>query len=159
MKQIENIQEEVDRIFNSLPPERRYLILFLHRVQQKLGYIPEEALLRSAEYFSASPAEVYGVVTFYSGFRLSPSCQHEIVICQGTACHVRGAQAIKEELSRILEITPGEANSGKNIALRTVNCLGCCALAPVVVVDGEYQARVNLKDLKKIVEKFSKKSR
>ncbi|MGB9893126.1 MAG: NAD(P)H-dependent oxidoreductase subunit E [Candidatus Saccharicenans sp.] len=158
MKSPDNLKEKIDRLLASLPAERRHIILFLHRVQQELGYIPEEALLQGAEHFSVPPAEIYGLATFYSAFKLKPGYQHEVVVCQGTACHVRGAEAIKAELLRLLDIKPGE-NHKSSIALRTVNCLGCCAIAPVVVVDGQYQAKVNLKDIKKIIEKLTDKAK
>jgi NADH-quinone oxidoreductase subunit E len=155
MKPNEVPVEEIEKIITSLPAERRHLILFLHQVQQKFGYIPETAILQASEYFSVAPAEIYGVVTFYSAFKQKAGCKHEVVVCQGTACHVRGGEAIENELRRLLSLGPGGEDLEKNVALRTVNCLGCCALAPVVVVDGQYQAKVNLNKLRRIVERFA----
>ncbi len=149
--------ERVEAILASLPAERRHLVLFLHRVQQEFGCVPGEALRMAADYFAVSPAEVYGLVTFYSAFRLKPGCRHEITVCQGTACHVRGAQELAEEFSRLLGVRPGQENPEKGVSLRTVNCLGCCALAPVVVVDGEYQGRVHKEKVREILEKLTGK--
>ncbi|MDD8031410.1 MAG: NAD(P)H-dependent oxidoreductase subunit E [Acidobacteriota bacterium] len=156
MKSQEVYEEEIEKIVKSLPADRRHLILFLHQVQQKFGYIPEAAVLSASDYFSLTPAEVYGVVTFYSAFRQKAGCKHEVIICQGTACHVRGGEALKNEFWRLLKLGPGGEDPEKNVALRTVNCLGCCALAPVVVVDGQYQAKVNLNKVKMIVDQLEK---
>lgn len=157
MKSRNNLTEKVETILASLPAERRHLVLFLHRVQQEFGYVPGEALRMAADYFAVSPAEVYGLVTFYSAFRLKPGCRHEVTVCQGTACHVRGAQELAEEFSRLLGVRPGQEDPEKGVSLRTVNCLGCCALAPVVVVDGEYQGRVQKEKVLEILEKLTGK--
>lgn len=151
------LTEKVETILASLPAERRHLVLFLHRVQQEFGYVPGEALMMAADYFAVSPAEVYGLVTFYSAFRLKPGCRHEITVCQGTACHVRGAPELAEEFSSLLGVKPGQEDPDKGLAIRTVNCLGCCALAPVVVVDGEYQGRVQKERIPEILEKLTGK--
>ncbi|MGB9906682.1 MAG: NAD(P)H-dependent oxidoreductase subunit E [Candidatus Saccharicenans sp.] len=157
MKNEPNLKDRLERLLASIPAGRSHLILFLHRVQQEFGYLPEEALARAAEYFTVSPAEVYGVVTFYSAFQMKPRPQHELVVCHGTACHVHGAEAIDTELSRLLGVEPGKEDQGKDVTIRRVNCLGCCALAPVVVVDGQYQGRVTRNSLEKIVERLSGK--
>lgn len=157
MKNEKSLKDRLESLLTSLPPGRSHLILFLHRVQQEFGYLPEEALARAAEYFAVSPAEVYGVATFYSAFKMKPGCRHELVVCHGTACHVRGAEAISAELSRLLGVEPGREEPGKDVTISQVNCLGCCALAPVVVVDGEYHGRVTRNNLEKIVERLSGK--
>jgi NADH-quinone oxidoreductase subunit E len=149
-----SLEDKAEKLLQTLPSQRQHLILFLHLVQQELGFIPEEVLPLAARHFSVSPSEIFGVVTFYSAFRLKPGCQHEIVVCQGTACHVRGAEAIMDEFSRLLGVKPSEENLQKGIWLKSVNCLGCCAIGPVVVVDGQYQAKVNIKDVEKIAEKL-----
>ncbi|MDI6848629.1 MAG: NAD(P)H-dependent oxidoreductase subunit E [Candidatus Saccharicenans sp.] len=154
MKSTNNLVEKLETILATLPEERRHLILFLHRVQQEIGYVPEEALSRAADYFAVSPAEVYGLVTFYSAFRLKPGCRHQVTVCQGTACHVRGAPELTAEFSRLLGVRPDQDDPERDVALRTVNCLGCCALAPVVVVDGEYQGQVQTDRVPEIVKKL-----
>jgi NADH-quinone oxidoreductase subunit E len=138
-------ESQAEKLLKTFPAEKSHLIHFLHLVQQELGFIPEEIVPLAAWHFSISPSEMFGVVTFYSAFKLKPGSRHEIVVCEGTACHVRGAEAIVNEFSRLLGIKPGEENAEKNISLKSVNCLGCCAIGPVVVVDGQYQAKVDLK--------------
>jgi len=145
------VPEVVESLLAGLPPDRKNLIFFLHEVQRELGYFSEEVVLQAAHYFSVSPAEIFGILTFYSAFKLNQSCVHQIKVCQGTACHVRGSEAIVKEFSRLLGLKPGEFDSRKSVSLEAVNCLGCCAIGPVVVVDGKYYARVNIKEVEKIV--------
>lgn len=149
------VPEVVESLLAGLPPDRKNLIFFLHEVQRELGYFSEEVVLQAAHYFSVSPAEIFGILTFYSAFRLNQSCIHHIKVCQGTACHVRGSEAIMKEFSRLLGLKPGEVDSQKGVCLEAVNCLGCCAIGPVVVVDGKYYAQVNLKEVEKIIASFS----
>ncbi|MDD8019875.1 MAG: NAD(P)H-dependent oxidoreductase subunit E [Acidobacteriota bacterium] len=144
-------RQVAESLLKGISPERKNLIFFLHQVQNHLGYFPEEVVLLAAQYFSVSPAEIFGILTFYSAFKLNQSCAHHIKVCQGTACHVRGSEAIMKEFSRLLGIEAGDYDRQKSISLETVNCLGCCAIGPVVVVDGQYHARVNLKEIEKIV--------
>jgi len=155
MESRDNLIEKVEIILASLPAERRHLVLFLHRVQEEFGYVPEEALNRAADYFAVSPAEIYGLVTFYAAFRLKPGCRHRVTVCQGTACHVRGAPELVAEFSRLLGVVPGQEDPEKDVALTSVNCLGCCALAPVVVIDGEYQGKVRPDRVPEIVKKLT----
>lgn len=157
MNDKESTTARIETILTSLPAERRHLVLFLHRVQKEFGYVPGEALRAAADYFAVPPAEVYGLATFYSAFRLKPGCRHELTVCLGTACHVRGADDLVERFSRLLGVKPGEEDPEKSVALRTVNCLGCCALAPVVVVDGQYRGRVEPDRVEEIVEKLTAK--
>ncbi|HRD02619.1 MAG TPA: NAD(P)H-dependent oxidoreductase subunit E [Candidatus Saccharicenans sp.] len=140
-----------ENILKGIPAKRKNLIFFLHQVQNQLGYFPEEVVLKTARHFSVSPAEIFSILTFYSAFKLDQSCAHHIKVCQGTACHVRGSEAIMKEFSRLLGIEPGGYDRRKGIALEAVNCLGCCAIGPVVVVDGHYHARVHLKEVEEIV--------
>jgi len=151
------LTEKVEAILASLTAERRNLVLFLHRIQEAFGYVPEEALLRAADYFAVSPAEIYGLVTFYAAFRLKPGCRHQVTVCQGTACHVRGAAELTAGVFPASGDQSGPGRPGESVALRIVNCLGCCALAPVVVVDGEYQGRVQPDKLSEIVKKLTRK--
>jgi len=148
---------QAEKLLKTFPAEKSHLIHFLHLVQQELGFIPEGILPRAARHFSVSPSEIFGVVTFYSAFKLAPGCAHEITVCKGTACHVRGAEAIISEFSRLLGIKPGEENTEKSVSLKSVNCLGCCAIGPVAVVDGEYQAKVDLKWVRSFVAEHLEK--
>jgi NADH-quinone oxidoreductase subunit E len=129
------------------------LIALLEQVQAKYGYLPEETLRTVAEKTHRSLVDVYGVATFYRAFSLEPRGKHLVSVCLGTACHVQGGPRIAEELQRQLGIKPGETTPDREFSLETVNCLGACALGPVVVVDGHYFSKVRPSMVKEILEK------
>ncbi len=129
------------------------LIATLEEIQSKYGYLPEEALRELAENTDRSLVDIYGVATFYRAFSLKPRGKHLISVCLGTACHVRGGPAIAEEVSRQLNVKPGDTTSDREFTLETVNCLGACALGPLVVVDGHYFPNVKTSKVKSILKK------
>jgi NADH:ubiquinone oxidoreductase subunit E len=118
------------------------LIAMLEELQSQYGYLPEKVLRMVSERTGRSLVDIYGVATFYRSFTLQPRGKHLISACLGTACHVRGAPRIVEELERQLGIQAGETTPDKEFTLETVNCLGACALGPVVVIDGRYFPKV-----------------
>src|SRR5512139_4282200 len=129
------------------------LISLLEEIQAKYSYLPEEALRMVAQKTGCSLVDLYGVATFYKAFSLKPRGKHLISVCLGTACHVRGGEIIASEFQRQLAIKPGETTSDKEISLETVNCLGACALGPIVVVDGHYFPNVTRPQVKEIIHK------
>lgn len=129
------------------------LISILMDVQASYGYLPEEALRSVAEKTGRSLVDIYGVATFYKSFSLKPRGKHLISVCLGTACHVRGAPIIADEFIRQLGIESGETTADKEYTLETVNCLGACALGPIVVIDGHYFSNVRATDVKRILSK------
>jgi NADH-quinone oxidoreductase subunit E len=144
---------KIDRIVDENNGHRGALIATLHDIQARHGYLPEEALRRTAERSGVSLVDVYGVATFYRSFRLSPTGTHTIRVCLGTACHVRGAPRVVEEFERRLGIPAGETTDDGEFTLETVNCLGACALGPIVVVDGRYHSNVRPGQVEEILEK------
>ncbi len=116
------------------------LVGVLQDIQQELRYLPQDALRHVSERLGVPLSRVYSVATFYQAFSLMPRGKHIVKVCMGTACHVRGAPRVLEELERKLGVGPGETTYDMEYTLMTVNCLGCCALGPVVVVDGEYHS-------------------
>lgn len=145
--------ERVIKIVEKFAEEKGGLIAILEEMQAKYGYLPEKALRIVAERTGRSLVDVYGVATFYRAFRLKPRGRHLISACLGTACHVRGAPKIVEELERQLKIKRGDTTPDKEFTLETVNCLGACALGPIVVVDGHYFSNVQTTKVKGILEK------
>ena len=135
-----------------IPNDRSNIIQILQNVQEDQGYISAEAVERISKYLRLSKSNIYGVASFYSGFKFHPSGRHCIKICIGTACHVRGAKIIVEEFERELGIKAGETTSDLEHSLETVNCLGTCALGPVVVVDEEYHGQMNVGKTKTLLE-------
>lgn len=127
--------EELQELLASYSASRRFLLRILQTVQQKMGYISEEAMVEVAHHLDISPAEVYGVATFYNQFRFIPYGKHHIVACLGTACHAMGGQLILDGFERELEIKAGGITPNHEWSLDRVGCIGCCTKAPVVVVN------------------------
>ena len=113
------------------------LIAILQKTQATYGYLPEEAIYHIAEVTGTAPATIYGVATFYAQFRLEPVGKHLIMLCQGTACHVNGSERISSAITQYLGIKNGETTEDGLFTLEHVACLGCCSLAPVIMINGE----------------------
>jgi NADH-quinone oxidoreductase subunit E len=129
------------------------LIAILEEIQAKYGYLPQEALKMVADKTGRSLVDIYGVATFYRAFSLKPRGKHLVSVCLGTACHVRGGPTIAAELERQLGIKSGETTPDKEFTFESVNCLGACALGPIVVVDGHYFSKVKTSMVKDILQK------
>jgi len=127
-------QAELQRILSEFQAERGNLIPILQRVQALLGYLPSWGMEQVARRLSVPVGEVYGVATFYNQFRLTPPGKYQVKVCTGTACHVKRSYVILEEWERRLGIKEGETTQDRLFSLEKVACVGCCALAPVVVV-------------------------
>jgi len=155
MNSILKPKEKIKQLLRNYPRERNHLINFLHLVQAEFGYLPEEVVESLSEHFSVSPAEIFGVATFYASFRIDRPAEHEIQVCQGTACHVRGAEAILEEFSRELQKKFGVEEWPNKVSLKKVNCLGCCAIGPVAMVDGEVVSKITPARVKEIVRRLA----
>ncbi len=132
------------------------LIAILEEIQAMYGYLPESQLREVAEKTGRSLVDVYGVATFYRAFSLKPRGKHLVSVCQGTACHVRNSTAVTDEFCKKLDIKPGETTADKEFTLETVNCLGACALGPIVVVDGHYHSSVARSKVGNIIETTQK---
>ena len=130
----------MEDILTSYPPTRENLISVLQEVQEHHGYLSESAVRLIAGASGVSENEIYGVATFYAQFRFQPPAEHTIHVCQGTACHVRGGHQIMYDFEERLSIKAGEMTPDHKFGLERVACVGCCALAPVVLVDGKVRA-------------------
>ncbi len=144
---------QTDQISSGQDEGHGEIIATLERIQAKYSYLPEEALRKVAEQTGRSLVDIYAVATFYKAFSLKPRGKHLLSVCLGTACHVRGGPAIAEEVKHQLNIGAGETTSDNEFTLETVNCLGVCALGPVIVVDGHYFPKVKIPMVKEIIEK------
>jgi NADH-quinone oxidoreductase subunit E len=148
-EQIEQILSEI-KVDGAQKGRRTAFVLpALQRLQRKLGYVPEEAIPRIADLLGVPPSHIYGVVTFYAQFKLTPPGRHNITVCCGTACHVRGSMKLLDELRQKLGIEPGETTSDLAFSLDTIACFGSCALAPVVVTDHKVRGRMDRSKLMK----------
>jgi NADH-quinone oxidoreductase subunit E len=132
--------------------QRGNLIATLQRIQAQYGYLPQERLRDLSAKSGISLTDIYGVATFYRAFSLKPRGKHLVSVCLGTACHVRGGPTIAKEIERQLGIRAGQTTDDREFSLETVNCLGACALGPVVVVDGHYFSSVRVSRVKEILE-------
>lgn len=141
--------EALDDIMERYPGEPEYLIIMLQDIQSTYGYISEESMQLACDRAGVPLTRGYSVATFYQSFRLDPKGEHEIKACSGTACHLKGSQRLVEELERRLGVEVGGTTDDLRYTLNTVNCVGACALAPVVVVDGEPQPHMTAKKLEK----------
>lgn len=140
-------------------PDQRNLIHLLHRIQNKYGYIPPQTISELSRYLRISESEIYGVLTFYKAFSLEPRGKHLVTVCLGTACHVRGAPSILDELRRRLRIEPGETSEDKMYTLETVNCVGACALGPIIIIDGEYHGQMKTQKVEKLLKNIKQKEK
>ena len=122
--------------------KRGNLIPILQKVQGRLGYLPRPAMTEIARFLGIPEVDVYGVVTFYNQFRLTPPGKHPIRVCLGTACHMKGGYITLDAWKRRLEIGPGETTPDREFDLDTVACVGCCVMAPVTVVDDKPEGQV-----------------
>jgi len=150
------IRKALKEVENQLEPKRENLIPALQVVQEKLGWLPREAMLGISRYLKIPESEVWGTASFYAQFRFSPVGKNMIVVCRGTACHVRGSAGILRELERELEIKPGETTEDLMFSLERVACLGSCALAPVMVVNGKVYGNMNTVKVKHLIEELRK---
>jgi len=148
--------EALDDIMERYPAQTEYLIFMLQDIQATYGYISKESMQMACDRTDVPLTQGYSVATFYQSFRLDPTGEHEIRVCSGTACHLKGSQRMVEELSRRLDVAPGETTEDMRYTLNTVNCVGACALATVVVVDEEYQSNMTAKKLEKQLKALDK---
>jgi len=148
-------REDLLRILARHGDDRGGLIAVLEEIQARYGYLPEEALRLLSEETGWSLVDVYGIATFYRAFSLVPRGRHLVCACLGTACHVRGAPRVVEEFERQLGIEVGQTTPDGQFTLETVNCLGACALGPVVVIDGHYFSKVRRSKVRLLLDEVS----
>jgi NADH-quinone oxidoreductase E subunit len=151
---MERVRERVLELVRPYAGKPAELIQALHRVQNALGYLPREAQETVAEALGAPLSQVRGVVTFYHFFRTKPAGKHTIRVCLGTACHVRGAERVLSSLKEELGVEVGETSADGKFTLEVARCLGCCGLAPVMMIDEDVYGRLDPKKAREIVRKF-----
>ncbi len=137
-----NMREQLAPVLEPYQGQKESLIPVLQKVQEELGYLPEEAITEIAYFLRLSRSQIYGVASFYAQFRFERQGEHTVRVCQGTACHVRGGRRILEAVMQQIGIQPGETTEDYQFSLERVACFGSCALAPVMVVDKTVCARM-----------------
>lgn len=139
-----------DQIIDRYGAKREALVQILLDVQKELRWLPRNVLKRLSERLGVSLNQVYHVATFYKHFSLVPQGRHQMSVCLGTACHVRGAKQLLDRVSNVIGVAAGETSKDEKFSLHTVNCVGCCALGPVMTVDGEYLSNPTTQELEKV---------
>ena len=149
---------QVDNIIQTHQGNPASLVMILQDIQETVNYLPEDALKHVTEKLGLSRGHVCSVATFYSSFSLRQRGKHIIRVCDGTACHLRGANLLKDEIVRELNITEGQTTEDKLFTLEVVACLGACALAPVMTVGHKYYGQTTREKLLKTLEKYREKA-
>ncbi|KZL93828.1 NADH-quinone oxidoreductase subunit NuoE [Clostridium magnum] len=156
------VQKEITRddslcakeVIEQHPREERYTLAILQDIQRKYKYIPREALETLAEYLNTPVSRLYGMATFYKALSLTPKGKNIITVCDGTACHVAGSMIVLDELEKNLGIKAGQTTEDLKFSINTVNCIGCCAIAPVMMINERYYGNLTPKMVKEILDEY-----
>jgi NADH-quinone oxidoreductase subunit E len=146
--------QDIDSVLNAYPSDRRYALAILQDMQREFHYIPRSGLSRAADYLNCRLSELYSMATFYKALSLTPKGRHIIKVCDGTACHIRGSVTLLDALTRKLGVGPGETTADGLFSLETVNCLGACAIAPVMLVGEEYHGSLTSEKLDAALQSY-----
>jgi NADH-quinone oxidoreductase subunit E len=147
--------DRIDRIIDKYECETGVLIQLLLEIQRELKWIPPEAIARINKRLKIPVSEIYRVASFYTALSLKPRGRHLVRVCAGTACYVRGGPRILDSVERTLKIRAGETTQDGKFTLETVNCLGCCALGPVVEIDGQYHGKLTSASTEELLSKYN----
>jgi NADH-quinone oxidoreductase subunit E len=147
--------DRIDRIIDKYACETGVLIQLLLDIQRELNWIPPEAITRINKRLKIPVSEIYRVASFYTALSLKPRGRHLVRVCSGTACYVRGGPRVLDSVERTLKIRAGETTPDNKFTLETVNCLGCCALGPVVEIDGQYHGKLSPAKAEKLLSSYS----
>jgi NADH-quinone oxidoreductase subunit E len=145
---------KVDEIIGSYPAKSEVLIQLLLDLQNEFNWIPKESIPRISERLQIPISQIYRVASFYKAMSLTPRGKHVVNVCLGTACHVRGGARIMDKLEENLKIKPGDTTQDMKFTLERVNCLGCCAMGPVIVVDKDYHGKLTAAKVKGVLENY-----
>lgn len=154
IEMVETDLERVDEIIERYKGEEGVLIQLLLDIQSEFNWIPREVIARISERMRIPKSQIYRIASFYKAMSLNPVGRHILQVCLGTACQVRGAPKILDRVEENLKIKEGATTSDMRFSLRRVNCLGCCAMGPVVVVDGDYHGKITAAQVEEILEKY-----
>jgi NADH-quinone oxidoreductase subunit E len=147
-------KQKVKSVLERYNHDQGMLVSILQDVQAEYNYLPKETLVEVSQGLDIPLTQVYSVASFFKAFSLKPRGRHLINVCLGTACHVRGAVRVLEEIERRLGIKTGETTKDLKYTLETVNCVGACALGPIVIIDGEYSGQMKTDKVKNLLESY-----
>ena len=151
------MEKPLDSILSSYQGKRDELIPILQRVQEEFGYLSEQAMLEIAQFAGVPEPRVYAVATFYAQFRFTPIGRKHLVVCRGTACHVRGAPRILEAIENHLGIKEGQTTEDMEYSLETVACIGACGLSPCIMINKKVEAKITPKKVRELLGKGGEK--
>jgi len=146
---------KINEIIDRYPAQQEVLIQLLLDMQSEFNWIPKEAILRVSERIQIPISQIYRVASFYKAMSLIPRGKHIVNVCLGTACHVRGGPRIMDKVEESLTIKPGETTQDMKFTLERVNCLGCCALGPVIVIDKDYHGKMTPTKVKEVLQSYN----
>ena len=148
-------KQKVEAVLDKYQRDRGLLVSILQDVQSEFYYLPEDAILEVSRGLEIPLTQVYSVATFFKAFSLKPRGRHLINVCLGTACHVRGAVRILDKMERDLNVKPGETTGDLRFTLETVNCVGACALGPIMIIDGKYHGQMSTDKVDSILKDYA----
>lgn len=153
----EKLSNEMKELLKNYSQDKSNLIQILNEVQEKYGYIPKQSQIEISNYLSIPMAEIYGVITFYSRFTLEPKGKYNISVCLGTACFVKGSQALLDRLKERLKIDEGVTTPDGKFSIDATRCVGACGLAPVFTINNEVYGKATVKKLDEVLDEYMKK--
>ena len=145
------VDKEVDEVIAKYQDDKSALIQVLIEVQRQKRWLSKETLKQVSQRLGVALTQIYHIATFYKAFSLTPRGRHSVTVCLGTACQVRGAPRLMDNVSQTLKINEGETSPDEQFSLETARCLGCCAIGPVMVVDGEYYGKPSRKEVEQVI--------
>jgi NADH-quinone oxidoreductase subunit E len=151
------MEAKIKEIVSRYDAKEGFLVPILQDVQKELNYLPQDALTEVGKQLQVPISRVFEVATFYKAFSLTPRGKHHMCLCMGTACHVRGASLIENHIERTLDIKSGETTPDLEFTFETVNCLGACALGPILTVNDKYHGQMSIGKTNKIFKELGKK--
>ncbi|MEY7999081.1 NADH-quinone oxidoreductase subunit NuoE [Clostridium sp. Mt-5] len=151
---VKNDNLSAQDVIEKYPKEQRFTLAILQDIQRKYKYIPREALENLAGYLDTPISRLYGMATFYKALSLTPKGENIITVCDGTACHVGGSMVVMDELEKVIGIKPGETTEDFKFSINTVNCIGCCAIAPVMMINEKYYGNLTPKLVEEILSEY-----
>ena len=153
----EKLSNGMKELLKNYSQDKSNLIQILNEVQEKYGYIPKQSQIEISNYLSIPMAEIYGVITFYSRFTLEPKGKYNISVCLGTACFVKGSQALLDRLKERLKIDEGQTTPDGKFSIDATRCVGACGLAPVFTINNEVYGKATVKKLDEVLDEYMKK--
>ncbi|HNW99691.1 MAG TPA: NADH-quinone oxidoreductase subunit NuoE [Bacteroidales bacterium] len=154
------MQKEINKILSGYPNSgQENLIPILQDIQQGIGYLSEEAVIKVGEHLGLPVSKIFSVATFYNQFRFEPKGKYHIMVCRGTACHVLGSSTVLKEIEKKLKIKEGQTTRDGLFSIEIVACIGACGLAPVININGQFFAKVTTDSLTEIIESFRNKEK